>query len=77
MSLLSGDLNDRKSPHDRVSSEDAFVLSRMTSSKAVPCARLSLLSSVNLRLSVEFQWFFIALSVLPGRSFAIDAHLFP
>ena len=29
------------------------------------------------RRIVEFQWFFTALSVRPGRSFAISAHLFP
>eukprot|EP00961_Rhodomonas_salina_P198233 2674733-Rhodomonas_salina.2 len=28
------------------------------------------------RLSVEFQWFLMALSVRPGRSLAISAHLF-
>jgi hypothetical protein len=26
---------------------------------------------------VEFQWFFIELSVLPGKHLAIKAHLFP
>jgi hypothetical protein len=30
-----------------------------------------------LRLSVEFQWFLTALSVRPGRSFAMTAHLLP
>jgi len=29
------------------------------------------------RLRVEFQWFLMALSVLPGRSLAMAAHLFP
>ncbi|MFS7958076.1 hypothetical protein Hanom_Chr07g00673931 [Helianthus anomalus] len=32
---------------------------------------------MRLRLRVEFQWFLIALSVLPCKSFAINAHLFP
>ena len=31
----------------------------------------------SFRFIVEFQWFFIALSVLPGSHFAIKAHLFP
>jgi hypothetical protein len=30
-----------------------------------------------LRRIVEYQWFLMALSVLPGRSFAISAHLLP
>jgi len=29
------------------------------------------------RCMVEFQWFLMALSVRPGRYFAISAHLFP
>lgn len=31
----------------------------------------------SFRFIVEFQWFLIALSVLPGSHFAIKAHLFP
>ena len=34
-------------------------------------------SALTRRRIVEFQWFLMALSVLPGRSFAISAHLLP
>jgi hypothetical protein len=35
------------------------------------------MKSLIFLLIVEFQWFLIALSVLPGRNFAMMAHLFP
>jgi hypothetical protein len=35
------------------------------------------MNSLILRLIVEFQWFLMALSVLPGKNFAMIAHLFP
>ncbi len=36
-----------------------------------------LLCILNFRFIVEFQWFLMALSVLPGNHLAIKAHLFP
>mmetsp|Transcript_3011 Transcript_3011/g.5756 ORF Transcript_3011/g.5756 Transcript_3011/m.5756 type:complete len:237 (+) Transcript_3011:103-813(+) len=38
---------------------------------------VTLASRLMLRLMVLYQWFLMALSVRPGRSFAISAHLLP
>lgn len=70
------DLKELASPQDSVSSEDAFVLSKLLSSVRKGSA-LILPRSMLRRLRVEFQWFLIALSVLPGKRRAITAHLFP
>jgi len=43
----------------------------------LPDSNLILSSSTPRRLRVEFQWFLMALSVLPGRSLAMAAHLLP
>ncbi|KAE8732882.1 Detected protein of unknown function [Hibiscus syriacus] len=60
-----------------VSSDEAFDLSRLPSSIVSAGPGLNLCSSMHRRLKLEFQWFIIALSVLPGKSFAIEAHLLP
>lgn len=70
-------LDELSSPFDKVSSDDAFDLSKLPSSTVLPDPVLNFPSSTPRFLSVEFQWFLIALSVLPGNSLAIDAHLFP
>lgn len=77
MSGRSWSLKELVSPHERVSSDDAFDRSKLGSSMVLPEPMLNLPSSWPRLLRVEFQWFFIALSVLPGKSLAIDAHLFP
>lgn len=40
------------------------------------CSRAFAMSN-NFFFMLEFQWFLIVLSVLPSRTFAISAHLFP
>lgn len=59
------------------SSDTPFALSMEVSLKVSGGVVLYRSASAHLRRRVEFQWFFIALSVLPSKSFAIDAHLFP
>ncbi len=53
----------------------------MNSFLAIGCSSSSKSTSLpiirSLRFIVEFQWFFIALSVLPGSHLAIRAHLLP
>lgn len=56
------------------------VLQSVTALLSVPCSTpksSQRLSSLSLRFNVEFQWFLIALSVLPGRYREINDHLFP
>ena len=77
-SFTSMDLKELTLLKDRDSSEEPLALS-------IPAASpeeshdivLYCLASIHVRLNVEFQWFFIALSVLPCKSLAIDAHLLP
>ena len=70
-------------PDDKVSSDDAMVfivLSSLESCRTkflVAVFVVGVSKSVHRRLRVAFQWFLIALSVLPGRSLAIIDHLFP
>ena len=44
---------------------------------ALSCTVISFATRLMLRRIVEYQWFLIALSVLPGSSLAISAHLLP
>ena len=71
MSISSEGLNNVRAGPEEVASDDPIVNSVM---QFWPDSGLDFKC---IRLKVEFQWFLIALSVLPGRSFAIDAHLFP
>jgi hypothetical protein len=49
----------------------------LLAASALSCTVISLATRRMLRRIVEYQWFFIALSVRPGSSFAISAHLLP
>lgn len=77
MGLVSISCVDLMAPPDEISSEDVLIHSVVALGIIEAVSDGDLVRFTHLRLNVEFQWFFIALSVLPGRSFAIEAHLLP